>query len=82
MLFKIKARPVGTSEFQALFKRVNTQTVTHFAMDDDNLVILTGKDRVTLTAKQYYIEDAYEEMMKAIPQKVLEYTNILITPKK
>ena len=82
MLFKIKARPVGPSEFQALFKRINTQTVTHFAKDDDNLVILTGKDRVTLTVKQYYIEEAYEVMIEPIPEKALEYTDILINLKK
>ena len=81
MFIKIKARPVGTTEFQALYKRINTQTLTSFSKNDDYLVILTGKDRVQFTAQQYYIEEPYEQMMKAIPEKALAYADLPVTKK-
>lgn len=76
MFIKVKARPVGTDEFQALYKRINTQTLTSFSRNDDNLVILTGKDRVQFTARQYYIDEPYEQMMKAIPQKAVKFVDL------
>ena len=69
MYIRIKAKPAQRDQVQTANMRINTEHVVNFHKSFEAMNIMCLNEMVKLPAELYHINEAYDEMMKLLPQR-------------